>query len=66
MGEAVNAHESLFTRLVLWTVLGLFFAVAECVCGLRGDWIGFLPSLVVTNVSIFFLYTGLWMRWPRG
>jgi hypothetical protein len=58
--------ESLFSRLLVWTLLGLFYAVATFVCALRNDWIGFIASLVTTNVVIVALYSGLWGRWPRA
>lgn len=59
-------RQSLFSRLLIWTALGLWFAGATFYCGLTGDWIGFIASLATTLFVQVMLMTGLWMRWPRG
>jgi len=56
----------MFSRLLVWTPLGLFYAIATFVCALRNDWIGFIASFVMTNIVIVSLYSGFWARWPRA
>lgn len=61
----MSARESLFTRLLLWTLFALFYVGAAVVTGIRGDGIGFVTSVLMICVCLFVIYTGLWARFPR-